>query len=120
MTIPKMKRLEQVSYSFMLQPILPFFRPPTDESRVPLDQPETLQAGCGFTDPSGPLFSMYLDWAEGQDKKMADRWKADADGILIFVSGHISSLFLSQLRLYRPVCLGYLRILSCKYLSDTC
>ena len=85
MTIPEMKRSEQVFYLFMLQPILPF-------SRVPLVQPETLQAGCGFTDPSGPLFSMYLDRAEGQDKKMADRWKADADGILTFVSGHISCL----------------------------
>ena len=28
---------------------------------------------------------MYLDMAEEEDKKMADSWKADADGILIFV-----------------------------------
>lgn len=123
---------------------LPFPRPPTGENRVPLDQPDTLQGGWGFTDPSGPLFSIYLDRAEDQDKKMTDCWKADADGILIFVSGHIRFLFSCQVRIYRPVCLhcqlfncgcdvywslhsgpqaklpGYLRILSCKYLSDTC
>ena len=28
---------------------------------------------------------MYLDMAEEEDKKMAESWKADADGILIFV-----------------------------------
>jgi hypothetical protein len=90
----------------MLQPILPFSRPPTGESRVPLNQPEpeALQGGWGFTDPSGPLFSMYLDRAEDKDKKTADRWKADADGILIFVSGHISCLFSRQLGIYRLVC----------------
>jgi hypothetical protein len=87
-----MKRLQQVFSLFMLQPILPFSRPPTGESRVLLYQPETLQGGWGFTDPSGPLFSMYLNRAErqGKDKKMTDRWKADADGIRIFVSGHIT------------------------------
>ena len=28
---------------------------------------------------------MYLEMAEADDKKMAESWKADADGILIFV-----------------------------------
>ena len=28
---------------------------------------------------------MYLGMAEEEDKKMAESWKADADGILIFV-----------------------------------
>ena len=70
---------------------------------------------------------------------MADRWKADADGILIFVSGHFSSLFSNQLRIYRPVCFGcgcdvywslhpgpqaklpgYLCVLSRDHLSATC
>ena len=89
-----MNRLEQVFSSFMFQPILPCSHPPTgEESRVPLDQSETLQEGWGFSDPSGPLFSMYLDRAEDLDKKMTNRWKADADGILIFVSSHISCLF---------------------------
>jgi len=28
---------------------------------------------------------MYLEMATEEDKKMAENWKADADGILIFV-----------------------------------
>ena len=38
-----------------------------------------------FVDGSGPIFSMYLEMASEEDKKMVDGWKADADGILIFV-----------------------------------
>ncbi|KAH9055307.1 hypothetical protein EDB87DRAFT_1335325, partial [Lactarius vividus] len=37
-----------------------------------------------FVDGSGPIFSMYLEMATEEDKKMAEAWKADADGILIF------------------------------------
>ena len=48
---------------------------------------------------------MYLDRAGDKDKKMTDRWKADADGILIFVSSHICRVVFShQLEIYRPVC----------------
>ena len=36
-------------------------------------------------DGSGPIFSLYLEMAAEEDKKMADSWKDDADGILIFV-----------------------------------
>lgn len=39
-----------------------------------------------FVDGSGPLFSMYLELAEEEDKKRVESWKADADGILVFVS----------------------------------
>lgn len=39
-----------------------------------------------FVDGSGPIFTMYADMAGEEDKKMADSWKADADGILVFVS----------------------------------
>ena len=39
-----------------------------------------------FVDGSGPLFTMYLEMAGEEDKKVADSWKADADGILVFVS----------------------------------
>jgi hypothetical protein len=38
-----------------------------------------------FVDGSGPIFSMYLEMATEEDKKMVENWKADADGILIFV-----------------------------------
>ena len=38
-----------------------------------------------FVDGSGPIFSMYLEMAKEEDEKMAENWKADAEGILIFV-----------------------------------
>ncbi len=38
-----------------------------------------------FVDGSGPIFSMYLEMVVEEDKKMAESWKADAEGILIFV-----------------------------------
>src|SRR5437899_2493590 len=44
------------------------------------------QEESGFADSSGPLFSMYLQLAGEEDKKMTENWKGDADGILIFVS----------------------------------
>ncbi|KAN0140391.1 hypothetical protein V8E53_001600, partial [Lactarius tabidus] len=37
-----------------------------------------------FVDGSGHIFSMYLELATEEDKKMAENWKDDADGILIF------------------------------------
>jgi hypothetical protein len=43
------------------------------------------QAESNYTDGSGALFSMYLNRAEEEDKKAAERWKGDADGILVFV-----------------------------------
>ena len=45
-----------------------------------------------FIDGSGPIFSMYLERAEEEDKKMAENWKADAGGILIFVRLCASSM----------------------------
>jgi hypothetical protein len=33
---------------------------------------------------------MYTEFGEGQDKKTAEHWKADADGILIFVSPRVT------------------------------
>ena len=52
----------------------------------PPDEAQPSQGGPEFTDGSGPLFSMYLERAEDYDRKMTGRWKADADGILVFVS----------------------------------
>ncbi|KAI0249972.1 hypothetical protein BJV78DRAFT_1394243, partial [Lactifluus subvellereus] len=37
-----------------------------------------------MVDGSGPLFSMYLEMAEKKDKEIAERWKADAKGIILF------------------------------------
>jgi hypothetical protein len=39
-----------------------------------------------FTDASDPIFTMYNETAEEEDRKMAESWKADADRILVFVS----------------------------------
>jgi len=47
------------------------------------------QDGPDLVDGSGPLFSLYLGMAEEEDRKMAESWKADADGILVFVSPHV-------------------------------
>jgi hypothetical protein len=32
---------------------------------------------------------MYMEMAEEEDKKMAETWKADAEGILVFVRLHL-------------------------------
>ncbi|KAH9057256.1 hypothetical protein EDB87DRAFT_1833273 [Lactarius vividus] len=58
-----------------------------------------------FVDSSGPLFSMYLEMAGEEDKKMAEDWKADADGILIFTglfSAAVASLISMSIQDIRP------------------
>ena len=78
-------------------PILPYTTtevPLTSLTPHPSHLPEPPQPGqnnppqeeSGFADSSGPLFSMYLQLAGDEDKKMTENWKGDADGILIFVS----------------------------------
>ncbi|KAN0128008.1 hypothetical protein V8E53_014185 [Lactarius tabidus] len=42
------------------------------------------RATSDFVDGSGQIFSMYLEMATEEDKKMAENWKDNADGILIF------------------------------------
>jgi hypothetical protein len=50
-----------------------------------------------FADSSGPLFSMYREMAEVQDKKLVESHQKYAEGILIFVSPrHISILLHNQ------------------------
>jgi hypothetical protein len=51
-------------------------------------QNQTSQGDSSFSDGSGPIFNMYVKMAEEEDKTMAERWKTDADGILIFVCFH--------------------------------
>ena len=48
-------------------------------------QNQPSQGLSNFVDGSGPIFSMYMEMATEEDKKMVEDWKADADGILIFV-----------------------------------
>jgi hypothetical protein len=63
------------------------------------------QAQSNFGDSSGPLFSIYSKTAEEEDNKNAERWKNDADGILIFVSPRIFiyACLWHKLEHYRPV-----------------
>ncbi|KAH9045868.1 hypothetical protein EDB83DRAFT_1549519 [Lactarius deliciosus] len=56
---------------------------------APIQEP---RGAPDFVDDSGPIFSMYLEMATEEDKKMVEGWKADADGILIFVRHRISTL----------------------------
>ena len=51
-------------------------------------QNQRWRRGFDFVDSSGPIFSMYMEMAEEEDKKMAESWKADAEGILVFVRLH--------------------------------
>ena len=45
---------------------------------------------------------MYLEMATEEDKNMAENWKADADGILIFVRPY-PLIWYFTLNDYRPV-----------------
>ncbi|KAH9051066.1 hypothetical protein EDB87DRAFT_1836877 [Lactarius vividus] len=58
-----------------------------------------------FVDGSGPIFSMYIEMATEEDEKMAENWKADADGILIFTglfSAAVASLISVSIQDIRP------------------
>ena len=60
--------------------------PPGQAPGPPLSAPsQELRGISGHVDGSGPIFSLYLEMASEEDKKMAENWKDDADGILIFV-----------------------------------
>ena len=57
----------------------------------------TACARDAYSDPSGALFSIYLSRADNFDKDRAESWKADADGVLIYVRLDLF-LFLRQAR----------------------
>jgi hypothetical protein len=44
-----------------------------------------------FGDSSGELFSLYSKIAKEEDDEKIERWKKDADGILVFVSQRLYS-----------------------------
>ena len=66
-------------------------------------------ADSNFCDSSGPVFSLYSKIAEEEDDKTAERWKTNADGMLIFVSLrasihislHLGSIFIEWIVLCR-------------------
>jgi hypothetical protein len=45
-----------------------------------------------------------MEMAEEEDKKMAESWKADAEGVLVFVRFYLLILFFAPTMSYRPVC----------------
>ncbi|KAI9448639.1 hypothetical protein BJY52DRAFT_1365554 [Lactarius psammicola] len=68
-------------------------------------QSQELHGVSNFVDGSGPIFSMYSEMAAEEDKKMAEGWKADADGILIFTglfSAAVASLISVSIQDIRP------------------
>lgn len=77
----------QIPWSSPTSPSCPGAYPPRPE------QAQTSQKASEFEphDSSGPLFSMYLELAEEEDLTIAERWRADARSILVFVSPHIQS-----------------------------
>ena len=77
-------RVEPGMYHLSLCPFLPKFTNICETDGVQAPQPSKDEPNFG--DSSGPLFSIYSDATKKEDNKMTDRWKADADGILFFVS----------------------------------
>ncbi|KAH8984221.1 hypothetical protein EDB92DRAFT_1950922 [Lactarius akahatsu] len=68
-------------------------------------QNQELRGVSNFVDGSGPIFSMYMEMATEEDRKMAENWKADADGILIFTglfSAAVASLISVSIQDIRP------------------
>ncbi|KAH9971826.1 hypothetical protein BGW80DRAFT_1460278 [Lactifluus volemus] len=68
-------------------------------------QNQMSQGGSNFSDGSGPIFKMYVKIAEEEDKTMAERWKKDADGILIFTglfSAAVAALAAVSIQDLRP------------------
>ncbi len=49
----------------------------------------TLALGGIHKDPSGKLWSIYLTEADKHDQDMTERWRGEADSILVFVRVHI-------------------------------
>ena len=76
---------------FSTAAIAPLGSHPYPPQSAPAQAPE---GSSHFFDGSGPIFSMYLEMAAEEDKKMTENWKADADGVLIFVRFLSSNLVL--------------------------
>ncbi|KAH9165362.1 hypothetical protein EDB89DRAFT_2102259, partial [Lactarius sanguifluus] len=74
------------------------YPPPEVTTKAPQEAPS-------FVDGSGPIFSMYSERATEDDEKMAESWKADAEGILVFTglfSAAVASLISVSIQDIRP------------------
>ena len=69
-------------------------RPHDEPVSVQNQQSQSSQGESNFRGGSGPLFSMYSKVADEEDKEMVERWKQDADGIILFVSYRVRILIL--------------------------
>ena len=49
------------------------------------------QGGNDYRDSSWPLYAMYSKIAQEEDNNDAERHRRDADGVLVFVSPHVTS-----------------------------
>jgi hypothetical protein len=49
------------------------------------------QEGSGDRDSSWPVYAMYSKIAQEEDNSHAERRQKDAEGILVFVSPHVTS-----------------------------
>ncbi|KAH9959211.1 hypothetical protein BC827DRAFT_1135089, partial [Russula dissimulans] len=54
------------------------------DTNAVVDETPQPNADPDFFDGSGAIFSMYLERAEEEDRKMVESWKGDADGMLVF------------------------------------
>jgi hypothetical protein len=89
-SIKCLKPLQRITAYPTQAQVIPYHRttPPSPFSPASgtlVGEPQSGQNVSHFIDGSGPIFSMYLERAKEVDEKMAESWKADADGILIFV-----------------------------------
>lgn len=79
-------------------------RPHDEPVSVQNQQSQSSQGESNFRGGSGPLFSMYSKVADEEDKEMVERWKQDADGIILFVSYRVRILiFMHNLENHRLV-----------------
>jgi hypothetical protein len=58
-----------------------------------------------YSDPLDRFWHLYLLDAEKQDAKLTERWKGDADGILIFVCARFPTFERALMSQRRPACL---------------
>ncbi len=116
------------------------FSPTAASVDPPQSAPDQESQGARrFFDGAGHIFSMYLEMIGEEDKKTAEGWKADADGILIFVGFHLLACASHNLRAidrfifrsrgnidlsidpgYSTEPTGHLQLLPRKNISDCC
>ena len=97
----------QLRCSHLEQTHRPRNRQDANMSSPPQSSPEdagdstTAPKETTYTDPSGPIFSMYITRALKFDTENVENWKGGADGILIFV--RFSAALTMTTAVYSPI-----------------